>query len=476
MKNIYKTLSICLPLGLTMLITGCDSNFEEINTDPDKPTEISADLQLGFIERSLVNEVYDYFVSGECAATWPQHISKPIYNDADRYYPRLGAINTFWNTMYVNVIAEADEMYKLGGEAENPAIQGAALTLKAMALQYLTDSFGDIPMSEANAGLSDGNFTPAYDSQEAVYQGIFSMLDEAIAKFATGEGALSSSQDLMYGGDLDKWLKFATSVKFRALMRISDTSLFNSSEVQSLISSGNLITSNDDNAFIAFETENAPNANPYYGIVQNGRQAEWCMGEALVEFMKGQSDPRLAVYAKENANGEYVGKPAGYINPGISGFGAGVVSEIGDAYMAADAPLFLMTAAQVNLLIAEAIERFGASGDAATYFQAGIDASLEQNGLDAGSFTPSYNGYQSIAEQLWASTFLQGYETWSEWRRSDIPANLSLAIDPQPGVNSIPTRYGYTNDEKSLNADNVAGAVANQGEDALTTKLWWDVK
>ena len=133
MKNIYKTLSICLPLGLTMLVTGCDSNFEEINTDPDKPTEISADLQLGYIERSLVNEVYDYFVSGECAATWPQHISKPIYNDADRYYPRLGAINTFWNTMYVNVIAEADEMYKLGGEAENPAIQGAALTLKAMA-------------------------------------------------------------------------------------------------------------------------------------------------------------------------------------------------------------------------------------------------------------------------------------------------------------------------------------------------------
>ena len=59
MKNIYKTLSICLPLGLTMLVTGCDSNFEEINTDPDKPTEISADLQLGYIERSLVNEVDD---------------------------------------------------------------------------------------------------------------------------------------------------------------------------------------------------------------------------------------------------------------------------------------------------------------------------------------------------------------------------------------------------------------------------------
>lgn len=473
MKKIFKTVTLSIVVGTAMLYTSCDGKFEEINTDPDNPTVISPDQQLGFIERTLINQIYDYFLAGEAASNWPQHLSQPVYNDADRYFPRLNVINNFWNVLYVNVIAEADEMYRLGAEAENPAIQGAALTLKAIAYQHLTDAFGDVPMTEVNQGLSDNNFYPAYDSQQTVYTGIFNLLDEAIAKLEAG-GSLSAEQDVLYGGDLDQWIKFATSIKFRAMMRVSDTPLFNAGTVQDLIASGNLITDVADNAVIRWETKAAPNTNPYYGIVTNGRQAEWCVGAALVDFMKGNNDPRLEVYANPNDDGEYVGKPAGYINPAVSGYGAGVVSEIGDFYMKENTPLYFINAAQVNLLIAEAIERFGASGNAEDYFYAGIDASLVQNGLEAGDFAPAYSGYQSIAEQLWVGTFMQGYETWAEWRRSDIPSNLPLAIDPAPGVTSIPTRFTYTNDEKALNADNLNAAVANQGADALTTKVWWD--
>jgi len=472
MKNIFKPFFLLTVLGLSIFIS-CDSDFEETNTDPDEPTQISVDLQLGYIERSLINELYDIFAAGECASTWPQHISKPIYNDADRYFPRLGSINAFWNTLYLNVIAEADEMYLLGGEAGNQSVQGAALTLKAIALQTLTDTFGDIPSSEANLAI-EGNYTPKYDSQQEVYSQIFALLDEAIAKFNTGQGTISPDQDLIYGGNVSMWIKFATSVKFRALMRVSDTPLFSTEELQSLVNSGNLITTTTENAFIQFSSETLPNTNPFYDITLNGREAEWCMGKALVDHMISENDPRLPVYANTNDAGEYVGKPAGFINPGLNGYGAGAVSQIGDAYMASDAPLYFITAAQVNLLLAEAAEIHSIGGNAEKNFLSGVAASLEQNGIDPESYTPAYNGYQSIAEQLWVSTFLQGYETWAEWRRSDIPANLELAIDPQPGVNSIPTRYTYPNDEVSLNATNVDEAVANQGEDALTTKIWWD--
>lgn len=472
MKNILKSWSLAALTGVMVTTTACDSDFEETNTDPNNPTEISVDLQLGYLERTLINNVYYTFATGECASAWPQHISKPIYNDADRYYPRLGALNSFWNSMYSNVIADADEMNRIAIEEGNRAVQGAALTLKALSYQYLTDAFGNIPMSEANKG-GEGNFTPAYDSQEQVYTQILEILDEAIAHLGSGSGSISASQDLMYGGDTAKWLKFATSVKFRALMRISDTSLFSASELQALVNSGNLITSNADNAAIIFETIATPNANPYYDIVLNGRTAEWCMGAALVDHMLETDDPRLAVYANPNDNGEYVGKPAGYLNPGQSGYAAGQVSEIGDAYMAADAPLYLVAASQINLLLAEASAKGYIGGSAADYFTAGVSASLVQNGLSASSFTPSYQGMESIAEQLWVATFLQGYETWAEWRRTDIPT-LELAVDPQPGVNSIPTRYTYVNDEISLNGSNVDAAVAEQGEDALTTKVWWD--
>ena len=471
MKNLFKyALAIMVVFPM---FTACDGDFDEVNTNPNDPVEISEDLQLGYIERTLLNQVYDYFASGECAATWPQHISKPIYNDADRYFPRLSALNAFWNTMYASVIADADEMNRLAGEAGNRAVQGAALTLKAIALQTLTDAFGDIPASEANQG-DQGNFTPKYDAQRDVYVQIFDMLDAAIAHLNSGAGSIDGGQDLIYGGDTAKWLKFATSIKFRAMMRVSDTDLFDASAIQAMANSGNLITTTADNAFIAFETENAPNANPYYGIVLNGREAEWCMGEALVDHMLAAGDPRLAVYANPNANGDYVGKPAGYINPGLSGYGAGAVSEIGDFYMQYDTPLYFINAAQVNLLLAEAALLHGVSGDPQSFFMDGINASLVQNGLSAGTFTPIYNGYQSIAEQLWVSTYMQGYETWAEWRRTDIPNDLDLAVDPQPGVGSIPTRYTYTNDELSLNGANVGAATANQGGDELTTKVWWD--
>ncbi|EKF54508.1 hypothetical protein I215_12258 [Galbibacter marinus] len=473
MKKIFKTLPFMAILGGMIFATSCDSDFEEINTDPDRPTVISEDLQLGAIERTLINRRYDYFLANEAASNWVQHTSQPVYNDADRYFPRTGSIDNLWIDLYINVIADADEMYRLAEEAGNPAIQGTALTLKAVAYQTLTDVFGNIPFSEANKGLSDGNYNPKYDSQRDVYAGIFELLDEAIAKFNAG-GTINSDQDLIYGGNISKWIKFATSVKFRAMMRVSDTDLFSASAIQSMIASGNLITSVTDNAFISYTGESSPNINPVYGIALNSRQEEWCVGESLVEFMKAESDPRLEVYAEPNPDGEYIGKPAGYLNPETSGFPRAYVSNIGDHYMASDAELYFINAVQVNLLIAEAIERFGASGDAATYFQAGIDASLEQNGLEPGDYTPTYNGLQSIGEQLWVGTFMQGYESYAEWRRTDIPANLPLAIDPQPGVGSIPTRFTYPNDEVALNGENVEAAIAEQGEDKLTTKIWWD--
>lgn len=470
----YNKISLLLSLFLVLGFTSCDKDFDEINTDPDNPTDILVDLELGFIERTFVNRVNDYFLTGEAASAWVQHLSKPVYNDADRYFPRIGSIDNLFVNIYTQVINEAQDMQALGAAAGNKAVQGVALTLQAMAFQTLADAFGDVPVSEANQG--GANPFPAYDTQASAYTQIFSMLDSAIA-LLDGTGEITPAQDLLYGGDISKWKKLATSVKFRAMMRISDTPQFDASALQALASSGNLIVNASDDAFITYATENAPNSNPYYDIVQGGRTGEWCMGESLVDFMLNSNDPRLAVYANEvggNGSGNgYAGKPAGYLNPGISGYAPGTVSEIGDAYMAPDSPVYILSAAQINLLLAEAADAGYIGGNAANYFQAGINASLVINGLSSGSFTPPFST-QAIAEQLWVSTYMQGLEPWNEWRRTDMPANLPLAVDPAPGVNSIPTRYTYPSSEQSLNAANLAAAIANQGPDELTTKVDWD--
>ncbi|WP_188462801.1 SusD/RagB family nutrient-binding outer membrane lipoprotein [Bizionia arctica] len=467
----YNKISLLLSMFLVLGFTSCDKDFEEINTDPNKPTTIIVDLELGFIQRTLVNEINNYFLTGEAADAWVQHLSKPVYNDADRYFPRVGSINNLWVALYTSVVNEAQDMYELADEADNNAVKGVSLVLQAIAFQTLADAYGDIPVSEANQG--GANPFPAYDTQASAYSQILGMLTNADA-LLDGSGTISAGQDLMYGGDISKWKKLAASVKFRAMMRISETAQFDSSVLQDLASSGNLIVTNDNNAFISYTTENAPNTNPFYGIVQGGRSGEWCMGEQLVNQMLSDSDPRLTVYANVNDDGIYRGKPAGYINPGLSGYAPGTVSEIGDAYMAAEAPVYILAASQINLLLAEAVDKGWVTGNAGSFFQAGIDESLMMNGLPAGSYVPFYGGYTSIAEQLWISTYMQGIEAWNEWRRSDIPSTLPLAVDPAPGVNSIPVRYTYPTSEQSVNAANLAAAIANQGPDLLTTKVDWD--
>lgn len=466
----YNKISLLLSLFLVLGLTSCDKDFDEINTSPNNPTEISVDLEMGNIQRAFVTRINDYFLAGEASSAWVQHLSKPVYNDADRYYPRIGSINNLWVVMYTQVINESQDMYNLAEAEGNKAVQGVSLVMQALAFQTLADAFGGVPVFEANQG--GANPFPAYNTQAEAYGEILSLLTRANAMF-DGTGEISANQDLLYGGNISKWKKFAASVKFRAMMRISDTPQFSASELQALVASGNLITNPADDAFIAFKTENAPNANPYYGIVQGGRQGEWCVGEALVDFMVANSDPRLAVYANPLDDGTYRGKPAGYLNPGQAGFAPGTVSEMGDAYLAADAPVYILSAAHMNLLLAEASSKGYVGGSAAGYFQAGIDASLVINGLAPGSYTPPYLGYNSIAEQLWVSTYMQGLEPWNEWRRSDIPA-LTPAVDPQPNVNSVPTRYTYPNSEQSLNSANLADAIATQGPDLLTTKLDWD--
>lgn len=465
----YNKISLLLSLFLVLGLTSCDKDFDELNTDPNKPTDISVDLELGFIQRTLVNTINDYFLAGEAADAWVQHLSKPVYNDADRYFPRIAVMNRAFVDIYSSVINEAQDMQALAAEADNSVVQGVSLVLQAIAFQTVADYYGDVPVSEANQG--GANPFPAYDTQAAAYTQILDMLTQADG-LLNGSGSISANQDLMYGGNVSKWKKLAASVKFRAMMRISDTPQFDASVLQALASSGKLITNQADDAFISYQTENSPNTNPFYNIVLSGRQGEWCMGEALVDFMSSQSDPRLAVYANPLSDGTYRGKAAGYINPGQAGFAPGTVSTVGDAYLAADAPQYVLSAAQINLLLAEAASKGYIGGSAAGYFQAGINASLAMNGLPSGSFNPAFSN-QAIAEQLWVSTFMQGSEAWNEWRRTDIPV-LTLAVDPQPGVNSIPTRYTYPTSEQSLNAANLAAAIANQGPDALTTKVDWD--
>lgn len=81
---------------------------------------------------------------------------------------------------------------------------------------------------------------------------------------------------------------------------------------------------------------------------------------------------------------------------------------------------------------------------------------------------------EQIATQKWISLYMQGAESWAEWRRLDFP-KLEPAVDALSG-NGIPVRNGYAALTKFLNEENYNEAVSIQGPDNQDTRLWWDIK
>jgi len=203
-----KKISIFLLAMASFISVSCDKDFAEINEDPNRPVEVPGHLLLGNMIRINQNLIYNAQAGGDMGICWSQQWSKVQYNDEERYIPRRGVIDGVWSGLYTQVLNESLEVERLANLEGNSNLKGMAIVLRANAFQILTDLYGPIPFSEAlNKDISQ----PKYDSQEVVYAGIISLLDQADAILASGSGTVPASSDLVYGGDASKWRKLANA-------------------------------------------------------------------------------------------------------------------------------------------------------------------------------------------------------------------------------------------------------------------------
>lgn len=461
-----KKINIILVAGL--FLAGCNKFDAEINTNSNLPSKASGTQLIA--NAALFLPGLSSSPQGEFMA---QYLAETQYPGAS-LYPDGG---TNFYGLYQGPLANLESV--LNSEltpTEGPVANQRAVAkiLKAYFFWHITDRWGDVPYSEALKGAA--NFTPKYDTQEAIYDSIFKLLDEANAAIVAG----NISNDIVYAGDINKWKRLGNSVHLLAALRLSEVNATKANAEFNKALAAGVITSNGDN-FTYKHLADANNQNYWYGQIVNQNRVWWALTETLVDYMNPTNDPRLPIYGKKNTSNIYKGLTFGTTVglPNTTG-----VSVLGTDIYAQAAPVHLVTYAQVLFAMAEAAKRGwipGGDVTAKTNYDLAISQSIQQwtgSSSTVATFMtqpgiPYVAGtaIQQISMQRYVHLFMHGYEAWAEWRRTGYPNNLV-----SPGGAAVPLRHSYPPNEVFNNGANYDEAVQRQfgGVDGLYGKVWWD--
>lgn len=480
----YQYFIAAAGLALSTTLASCKKELARINTNPNAVEN----PQPAYLLTSAIKNACDNYWnigaadgSGNPTNLFVQYWAADQYTDQDRYIFTNTSFQGFWSGFYSGSIVDLDEIISLAKQENNSNYAGIALTLRSWEFCLLTDAFGDIPYSQSIQIQSTS--TPSYDPQQKVYEGILNDLQEAQDSLNSSGAAVSG--DILYNGNINAWKAFNNSLQLRIALRISDREPDKAKEVIQNIENagGNYISSNSETAQLNYLSA-APNDNPLAELFLT--RDDYRISRTIVDTLFALNDPRLPIYAAPTQNPTsqtYVGMPNGLL-PGDAGvIGLANTSRPGAVFLAPTAPAVIMSYAEVLFDRAEAAARGFTNEDPVTLYNEAITASLQQYGIDqvsinkylaqpAVQYNPA-NFRESIGIQKWIALFGEGPEAFAEWRRLGYP-QLKPAV---AGVlnGQMPLRFIYPGTEQSLNGKSYQQAVADQGPDLLTTRLWFDI-
>jgi len=505
MKQIIKYSFL---LTIVVFATSCDKRFDELNTNKVNPTAIDPLYQLN---NAVVNAS---FPGNSCLAYdigVVQQIISPnngVLNGANFNSDNRGNTQVIWQNYYRNVIRNTnDVIVNTKSNAGRANLYQMARIFQAYAYMVLTDEYGDIPYTQGGKGYTDQNFFPVYDAQQQIYTDIIKELGEA-ATALNAAGKIETG-DILYGGVVAQWKKFAYSLLLRAGMRLSKADATKAQSTVQAAFAGGVILVNADNALIRHD---ANYTNQIGGTLNSTEAANFYLTKPFVDSLKNRNDPRLQAiavrYVGATSGGTQTtasrstdpslqfGLPLGFDNNTAQAYAISIGLKHFYDFSQADrtrivkqtAPCFLVTAAQTQLLLAEATQRgWITTGTVKGYYDAGVTLHMQQMAsydagcaIAAGDITTyltnnpfdAAKAMEQIGTQYWIASFLNGPEAFANFRRTGFPA---LAPNPYPGKEvAFINRLTYPNSEQSVNSTNFNAAISRQGPDKLDTKVWWN--
>lgn len=475
---------LILILTAAVFAVSCSDNLEDLNQNIKDPTAVSGESLFASAQKQLADQIVTPNVNLNNLRLWTQQLQETTYTDESQYDQITRAIpDNHWRELYRDVLKDLDEAARVITATDNdltnnlkPNKLAIIEVLSVYAYSNLVETYGDIPYSEA---LDIENLLPVYDDGETVYKDLLARLDAAIGSMNTSVGSFDGSTDLIYGGDVAQWKKFANSLKLRMGIMLSDVDAgLSQSTVQSAFSSG-VFTSNADNGSYQY-SGSAPNNNPMNdNLVLSGRN-DYVAAVTIIDIMNDLEDPRRASYFTE-VDGEYIGGEIGEISAYADH------SHVADRLVDPTAPGVLLSYVEVRFLLAEAAARgYSVGGDAATHYAAAITASFDYwnapgvaaylakpevdyaTALASSSSTPAWK--QVIGVQAYLGLYDRTFANYLSVRRLDYP----ILTEPTDAVSGFPTRYTYPVVEQTLNGSNYEAASSAIGGDAPETQLFWD--
>jgi hypothetical protein len=446
-----KKLKYYLPFLLTLVfLVSCEQSLEELNVDPSNPSQVSPELAFpaGTISVASITGGRFAVVGGIWSQYYTQNNASNQYKDIDAFYYTPADFAGPWQEMYAGGLNDLQYVRKEAARTENWNFYLMATTMQVYGFHAFTDIFGDIPFSEALRG-DEGISEPAYESSQAIYDSLITRLDVALAKdFDATTNTDAGESDFVFGGDVEKWVQFANTLKLKIYLRYSEVDPSKAQAgIQALYNSGAQFLTED--AMLDVFEDAASRSNPFYE--QDKRQLNTTQNlkasKTLFNLLSDNADPRLEKIYNEAENGGYKPMDQGDFNATSTALPPLTIST---AKVEADAPIYLLSEAESYFLQAEAVQRGWATGDAAALYSMGVTASFEQTGYpddaaalvaDGGLYdfdTFFGGGLAAILMQKWialAGTY-QGMEAFFDRMRTGYPQESPVySSDPsyEPG-------------------------------------------
>lgn len=468
---------------IVMLLQSCtEEKMNEINFNPNNPTDVSSRLTLtnNMIELGVTGvggsmmfyaSVYIEHTVGDHA----QHLSAEIRSAEPT---SATTYNNDWTTIYYSLwsLRKVIERCSEGGPEEGAYHNlGRAQLLSAYYLAILADGWGDTPWEEA---LDPSTYMqPKLSSQELIYNDVFQFIDDAIANLEKDDLSNMGAQDVFYSGNVDKWIKFAYALKARYLLRLSHkTPSYN----EVIAAAGNSFTGVSDQCLLGFDGTSSQTA-AWYRMLQdrNSHAASLSLHEKLLS----RDDPRDDIYFVPNPEGD------GDLVFAENGANVDIQSLYGISGLSvADAPTYIFSYHELEFIKAEAYVRLGGAANLAlakTALKKAITAAFQKPnvGLTAADaeayFTDNVEGLfdadplSEVMNQKYIAFYEEeALEAYCDIRRLEAMGDDVIELkNPYNNTVGFPQRFTYGSSDVTTNP-NVAAAYGT-GSYVYTEPVWW---